>query len=348
MTPLWIMFSVLALALVPVTVLTYRRFALPSIPTMYGVCVMVSWYFGFLGIILLPLDLALTLESGPNKSPPGELLPLWLFVYWVTFVFAWLLDPILQAYHDAGQYTWQERLRAAVRANVRFYVIAIISIVAFAVWRALSTGTKLSEVVEFLIGISNAYGLVFIILMLGYSLVAVPRQLYAYAHPEQQLRSIEFHAWECLSNFENAEYELRALAGAIDAVRERTSSAALASDKDLQDFANLVIAAVPLEMPPLESTSPFVAELVPAQVGVSDLTRLHAKLKRAIARYDAADGEWAYMVRQAEILQHVIGGMGPPHELARGWRWRLWWSLRITWSVRLERLPLQFPQASLY
>ena len=138
--------------LVPVTVLTYRRFALPSILTMYGVCVMVSWYFGFLGIILLPLDLARRLKW-VKQEPSWRTAATLALCLLVTFVFAWLLDPILQAY-DAGQYTWQDAGQCE-----QTFMSSLLSPLSYRGVEGAEYRDEALEVVEFLIGMQRLYRL---------------------------------------------------------------------------------------------------------------------------------------------------------------------------------------------
>jgi hypothetical protein len=125
---------------------------------------------GFVGVFLLPLDICVTLAT--NCASPIGIVHAWEFVYWTTLIMAWVIDPLLQSFHNDGAYDWQTRLKNAVKENIRFYVIVIGIIVAvcLVVFMFLGIPADLNDII---VGVANAYGLLLMILMLGYGMIAV-------------------------------------------------------------------------------------------------------------------------------------------------------------------------------
>ena len=179
---LWIVLTVLSVLLTGwFSYKLLRRYAHPNTEWYYLVAVWVSWVLGFIGIFLLPLDICVTLATG-CKSPEG-IFHAWEFVYWTTFIMAWVVDPLLQSFHNDGAFDSKTRFKNAVKENVRFYVIVVGIIVAIVVVLLVVVQIKIDLAVV-VIGIANTYGILLIILMLGYGIVAVPRDLWHYADPE--------------------------------------------------------------------------------------------------------------------------------------------------------------------
>jgi hypothetical protein len=152
----------------------------------------------------------------------------WRSTYWITFVLCWLVLPIIQATLTSGYNTTQSKLRDAVSQNIRFYAIA--TAVLLLVIIILFASTTSISVFHLLIALSNTYGLLLALLLLGYGLVSVPRSLYHRSHPEIMLEqryllatSLDTDLFECVWNLQDVE-------GIVDAVVNRRDSANLSYD----------------------------------------------------------------------------------------------------------------------
>ena len=58
----------------------------------------------------------------------------WYTVYWTTFFLAWVVLPILYASWQAGELTWMERLKSAIRLNVRQYLLMALALLLFVIY----------------------------------------------------------------------------------------------------------------------------------------------------------------------------------------------------------------------
>ena len=174
-----------------------KRYAHPSTRLYVILILSTSFFLGFYGSLLLPVDLAATntAHNGTSTSPSSSLtstpysntiLNLWYFFYWSTFVLSWVILPVVQTYLESGFITKGDRLRDATKSNFRYYAIATGISVFLIVVLSISEGEV--NVLPLLMAIGNTYGLLLICLLLGYGLVDVPRQMYRQSKPFEVLR----------------------------------------------------------------------------------------------------------------------------------------------------------------
>ena len=95
------------------------------------------------------------------------------------------------------------------------------------------------DLAAIIIGVANAYGLLLIILMLGYGIIAVPRDLWFYSKPEGELERLYFLAPGVYEAAQDADYDLRIVVTAVEnaAERARSNSHDGSQDDDLRVFA---------------------------------------------------------------------------------------------------------------
>ena len=310
-----------------------QRYAHPNTMWYYKISVWISWVLGFVGIFLLPLDICITLATGCD-SPPG-VVAAWEFVYWTTFIMAWIIDPGLQAFHNDGSYLWQTRLKKAIKENVMFYVIALGIVIGVVIFLAVCcidlNNINLPDIV---IGIANAYGMLLIILMLGYGMIAVPRDLWYLSDTPSQLERCYFLAPPAHAAAQDAEYDLRILISAVENAAERGKNAA---DADVHTFLETVVRHIPLGM-----TGNDMSQENLMDIDMESISKLHTKLFAASARFENRAGEWERILVEIEFLKVVINGVMPlqPGE-ATCWN-------RTYWSWRLHHADKTFKGVSIF
>uniref|UniRef100_A0A914M6C5 Uncharacterized protein n=1 Tax=Meloidogyne incognita TaxID=6306 RepID=A0A914M6C5_MELIC len=154
-----------------------RQRAIIALPTFFG------WFFSFLIIIVLPLDVAITFykkctteefslkiveknlsgeiainsrennEINSNSTSfceePGGfiedklLFRLWRIVYWGSQFLTWILLPMIQSYAKAGEFTVKGRLKFALHSNAVYYGIYF-SLLTFLLIYIVSKGVSLN------------------------------------------------------------------------------------------------------------------------------------------------------------------------------------------------------------
>ncbi|EQC39588.1 hypothetical protein SDRG_03022 [Saprolegnia diclina VS20] len=151
-----------------------------------------SWYVGFLGLVLLPLDLTTT-ASGQDKAYP-LLLTAWQLVYWFTFVLSWVVLPILIEFSQSGAFSTEQRLRLSIKYLLRHYAVLLTLGFVLFLYLVVVDHFTIGGVLGLVMTLGNTYGLLWIICLLGYGLINIPRKVYAYSDPSLRLRQLYFRA----------------------------------------------------------------------------------------------------------------------------------------------------------
>ncbi|CAM9269690.1 unnamed protein product, partial [Heterosigma akashiwo] len=191
-------------ALIVVTAYLLYHYASPQIPKFLLGITYTAWYLGFLGVLLLPIDIAYVQRTG-NPSP--SITKVWQGVYWTTFMMGWVICPLLQDFCVAGDFTAKEKLKTALRKHVRLLVVAIAAGVAILLW-LLVTGQHIGALLGLAMAGGNTYGLLLIVALLGHGLVEVPRGLFREARPQRALLRLYFRAAELDTALYDAMFEL--------------------------------------------------------------------------------------------------------------------------------------------
>ena len=165
-------------------------------PTWIGFLVGASWFLGFSGTLLLPLDIAQanTGTYTKNDAAHENCILLWQLVYWSTFILAWLVLPCVYEAWYAGELTWRGRLIASVKANAKFYLLTGIMGGLFSVYYMVNHSLSVKALMAFLLIFGNTYGLLLVICFLGNGLVEVPRSLWRLRNRDKELERVIMRA----------------------------------------------------------------------------------------------------------------------------------------------------------
>ncbi|KXZ44947.1 hypothetical protein GPECTOR_60g724 [Gonium pectorale] len=136
--------------------LLLRRYCAHSVVLSVKVTTAYAWLTAMAVVAIVPLDVFSTLD----KRQPEELGYMWDVAFWSTQVLTWLLLPFFQYYSDAGDFTVKGKCLTSLKENAILYgSVAAVGLV----------------------------GLIASILLLGYGLVEIPRNMWK-ADPERQLK----------------------------------------------------------------------------------------------------------------------------------------------------------------
>ncbi|EFJ41548.1 hypothetical protein VOLCADRAFT_98436 [Volvox carteri f. nagariensis] len=132
-------------------------------------------------VAIVPLDVYSTLDN----SKPSELGVMWNVAFWSTQILTWLLLPFFQYYSDAGDFTVKGKCITSLKENAILYgSVAAVGLIGVAAL-LISKKMTIDGLMGLGIGLSNAFGLIASIILLGYGLI--PRNLWK-ADPERQLK----------------------------------------------------------------------------------------------------------------------------------------------------------------
>jgi hypothetical protein len=318
--------------LIPFTALMVYAYADRKTPVAYLIFVFVGWYSGFAGTLLLPIDIANTVATGASATVDSPLTFVWRIVGYITMAFAWVLSPFAMEFRAAGGFTWLSKMKYAVKSNCVSYVVLLAIIIACVV---LIIVLRLSykTLMPLLSAVGNIYGLCFIVVLMSYGLVEIPRTLWSVCKgPRTLLRRLQFEAptreaelFDAITEFSTAMGQVRALEAAL--AEEAGGSSAL--DHGLHtilDAANETLREVSASSQ--WSTSIAIDDgagggadnaLWDVDGGVSAVSTatklqrmetVHATIKTAGQRVRVAIEMWKRLLLDARALQNLVDDDG--------------------------------------
>ncbi|KAL7722085.1 LMBR1 family region protein [Entamoeba marina] len=177
--------------------------------------VFLGWGLSFTMPILLPIDISSSLydnclqqENRFCEKPwtyvdHNTLRVVWNFLYWGTTVLCWTAIPFLQSYCSAGDFHIIERVKTSLRENIIFYLVvgAVcgVFLVMFLIWN------KNGDWLGIAIAASNAWGLVMLIGMMGYGVVAVPLKTLKNISETHHVRTLQTGIYDLTEEHEEGE-----------------------------------------------------------------------------------------------------------------------------------------------
>eukprot|EP00656_Telonema_subtile_P012310 TRINITY_DN16194_c0_g1_i3.p1 TRINITY_DN16194_c0_g1~~TRINITY_DN16194_c0_g1_i3.p1 ORF type:complete len:546 (-),score=123.58 TRINITY_DN16194_c0_g1_i3:797-2434(-) len=207
-----------------------------------------GWACCFFIVVLVPSDIA-TYIHNHTENPEGNfvikdeaiLINLWRIVYWVTFFGCWIILPVTQAYHEAGEFTRGGRLKAAVIENIVFYSVAALLGIGFVAYIATVHNLTGDALTQFLMALANAWGLTLLVICLGYGLVEIPKKLLRQTSEVNNLRYLQFRAVAVYENLKEAQLDLKEAARQLHRYNEALQ------DHELIPFMEIILAKMPEE-----------------------------------------------------------------------------------------------------
>ena len=158
----------------------------------------IMWFLNSYIIIILPYDIFLSnYEKQNDKVIEIQYLIkiLYAIIYWTLFICSWILSPLLSKYEECGYFTRREKILYSIKSNILFYgVLASIGIALF-LWAyyKLSEETK-SYFMKNCFNFSYVYGFFFLVLLLGYSIPKLPKNIYDKIFYKKTIKTLEDNA----------------------------------------------------------------------------------------------------------------------------------------------------------
>ncbi|KFH70825.1 hypothetical protein MVEG_03672 [Podila verticillata NRRL 6337] len=349
----------------------------------------ISWFFPFSIVVLLPLDLSSTLYEGcpeaeecnkPFLYVSGEfLLVAWRAMYWCSFVLTWALIPLLQAYTQSGEFTVMKRFRSAVRHNIIYQLIVGSVALIGLVFLIHNQGT--SNLRAYIMALSNSWGLILVVIFMGYGMVDVPRRLWHKGDTARELRRIAFKASVVKDKCQDTEDEVLNVAKELSIVCHRVQL----SDP-LRQYVDKMVEGFPAArgvqfelrtsspIPPSQSnrnstsgtlgvssrTAPAsgiagrkhaMDAAVPANISEKYLADLNARIKWAIRMNDRWTAIWHDLLKAGFLAQDIQDNADNPEKKFRSSLRPLSskpkeWQLSFKWHWHLKIRPFLLRNAA--
>ncbi|CDW71976.1 UNKNOWN [Stylonychia lemnae] len=198
MNKIWIVALIEAiLVLIYCTYLAQQYAAKDRTPLYVKALTVIGWFFGLTIIMLVPLDIYTVKVNGEVDD---FLVVWWYVIYWAVFLMNWFILPFLIEYLGAADFTVKERIMRSIRNNVPmlvvYLVLFIIVIIILAVTKSGREALENEGIVGCIIGLSLVFGLLSIVILLGYGLVKIPISYFKFASNYKKLRHYQQKAAE--------------------------------------------------------------------------------------------------------------------------------------------------------
>ncbi|XP_041976013.1 LMBR1 domain-containing protein 2 homolog isoform X2 [Aricia agestis] len=306
------------------------------------VSVLIAWCFSFVIMFILPLDVSSTFyrqclqsintttvaavqnnESStiapsnqcqkPWSYVPDSVFPnLWRIVYWTSQCLTWLIMPMMQSYSKAGDFTVKGKLKSAVIDNAIYYgsylSICIILLIYITLKGVSLDGPKIKAIAS---SASNTWGLFLLILLLGYSLVEVPRNLWNNSKKNYTLTYSYFKIAKLSTDKCEAEETVDDILESLNSI-----AAAVGPGHPLHRHVDIILQKLPVQLrdklnqkqPPERPTAPSLKSLV----------NLHKKTIKSLHVLQRTQTQWGLMLERIYHLEDVASNArSPEHRFQR-------------------------------
>nr|CAG4643818.1 EOG090X03B7 [Lepidurus arcticus] len=280
--------------------------------------------------------------------PPTVMPHLWRVVYWTSQFLTWLVLPLMQSYSKAGNFTIKGKLRSAIRDNLIYYgsyllIVCVLLIYLFTKPEFTFDWPKLKAIAA---SASNTWGLFWLVLLLGYGLVDVPRSLWNRAKRGYTLNHLYFKASKLNTEKscaeENLEDNLDALQAAANSIHESHS---------LRLYVETIQMKVPVEMRERVRSRVLASDNANVVPSEASLVRLHRQVMKALQTHHRTETQWENLVEKIVDMEDIIRNEGS-HEhyfkatfpKTRTGIYKVLHSSRLEWfwKCRLEKYVLRF------
>uniref|UniRef100_A0A1B6CP33 LMBR1 domain-containing protein 2 homolog n=1 Tax=Clastoptera arizonana TaxID=38151 RepID=A0A1B6CP33_9HEMI len=300
------------------------------------IAVLIAWYFSLLIIFVLPLDVSstvfrqciqenvnenftippidspdvkfvslnnFTLCEEPWSNVPENVLPnLWRIVYWSSQFLTWLVLPLMQSYAKAGEFTFKGKLKSALVDNAIYYGSYLFICGVLLVYLAFKPGLELDwqKLKAIASSASNTWGLFLLILLLGYALVEIPRNLWLSGSRHYTLHHAYFRAAKLSADKCEAEETLDDILESVQSVAN-----SIRPGDPLQGNLETIIMKIPTDLRQRMKRKQRDVEDSIDQPSLKSLVRLHKQLIKALQTYRRCDTQWELLMERCIMLEDV-------------------------------------------
>eukprot|EP00050_Salpingoeca_kvevrii_P016752 m.58389 g.58389 ORF g.58389 m.58389 type:complete len:715 (+) comp7140_c0_seq1:132-2276(+) len=237
-----------------------------------------------------------------------ETLPsFWGVVYWSSQLLTWAILPLMESYMSAGDFTFLQKFKSAVRENALVYLSAGALFFVLFCYIAIVNKLSSSDIKQIAIAASNTWGLLLLVVMLGYGLVDVPRWLWRRSNRKLSMKLYHFRAAKLSSEMIDNKERYDALLDEVRSVSGRIS----ASDP-LRPFINQIIASTSIEFNPDTDTFQDFDGADMSPITRKSLAKLNKKLIKTHRIVHRCQCQWDHLMDKIFALEDVINNCDSP------------------------------------
>lgn len=168
--------------------------------------VFIGWFNSFVIVTLLPYDV----YTSTGGSGVDSILRIsWIFLYWSIYANSWLILPIMSNYYSSGEFSFVAKVKDSIYQEIKFYIVFCIALGGFLIYLYIINALTLASVPEVLVLLSNLWGLVLIILLLGHGLISIPISLWKQGNLETYQETLYMKAAQIDTNKKKNIHDLQ-------------------------------------------------------------------------------------------------------------------------------------------
>ncbi|KAG0166556.1 LMBR1 domain-containing protein 2 [Apophysomyces sp. BC1015] len=119
---------------------------------------------------------------------------------------------MMQAYINAGDFKFTKRIKSAFHVNIRFYLIYVVVGFFGLIYLIAGNGYTRPRIQDFVMAMANSWGLLLVIVFMGYGLVDGPRKLWFSGNVKRRLHQLYAKASRVKEECIDSELEFKDLA----------------------------------------------------------------------------------------------------------------------------------------
>ncbi|EGC35389.1 hypothetical protein DICPUDRAFT_55212 [Dictyostelium purpureum] len=281
-----------------------------------------GWFICFSIAYLVPIDIIVTdhIECEFNKYnntnsevdcdepmtylPSGIMKLQWRILYFGTLILSWLIFPILQSFSTAADFRLSERIKRSIKENIVLYTfMAIGGLIGVIVILSVKEMTP-SSFLDFIMVLANVYGVVLIVITMGYGLIDVPRNLFRKGSHYSILRNYRVEAVVLKTELEDTRKKLVEHLKLIKTLSDRAGQY-----DPFRIYLDIIISKCPLEYDSV--IQEYHADPLPAgadeeMLSYKKLVCVHSTLLDLVDRTHSAEVLYERLLGKAFAIEDII------------------------------------------
>ena len=168
-----------------------RKYPVIDTPIYVYIFVFIGWFLPFVTIVLVPYDVYVSLT---NDGPTELLYTCWKTLYWIIFSFCWLILPLMKRYLMAGEFTILTKIGRALINQIKYFIVLLLILSILIIYLAVVSNLNKNSLQDILAAMGNLWGMLLIVILMGYGVVAIPKLWWYKGDLEKSLNYLRLKA----------------------------------------------------------------------------------------------------------------------------------------------------------
>ena len=292
---------------------------------------LVVWFFSLVVIFLLPLDISSSFYDNCkayNSSNHSCHLPfsyisanpirvIWYILYWTLQLLSWLILPLFQSFVSIHYFSiWKRMLWSFIQTGMVFLTLIFLCIVIM-IFLIVKEGWNFSNIISVAVTASNLWVLFFMILLVGYGLVELPRFLLKRSRYRSYLRYLYFQAAKSYTEKLEAELHMQETENEI-----KFYSRIIKYTNPYHIYMQSIIKRLPLQAISqfIDENNDFQDYSLNENISLKLLEKLNEKAKRTTWELFQCSAQWRQLTDHVINMEKIVNSMNNPERLLENYK----------------------------